>query len=162
VIAQVTELLGRTPRGLEDVAAYDAHGVPSVIRVASLVDERPFPTLYWLIDRDLCYRIDQLEASGLIAQFQAQVDADIALQNKLAADHALHIEKRLQFMSSDVRDSLEALGYLDVLQKKGIGGIGDFTRIRCLHTWYGAHRIDPNTIGEMLDAHWRSLNTQQR
>ena len=76
VVAQVAELLGREPRGLEAVAANGPDGEPRVIRVAALVDGKPFPTLFWLVDPDLVYRIDREEAGGLIARFQQQVDDD--------------------------------------------------------------------------------------
>ena len=57
-IGKVAVLLGRKPRGLEDIPVTQANGQPMVIRVASLVEEKPFPTLFWLIDPALCYRID--------------------------------------------------------------------------------------------------------
>ena len=76
IVGQVTDLLGRNPRGLRAVEVVNDAGEPSVIRVASVVDYKPFPTLFWLIDRTLCYRIDQLEASGLIRILQDQVDED--------------------------------------------------------------------------------------
>ena len=72
VRARVATLLGREPRGLEAVALAAADGNPMVIRVASLVDDKPFPTLFWLVDPALNYRIDQVEAGGLIKQFQHQ------------------------------------------------------------------------------------------
>ena len=70
IVNQVAVLLGRAPRGLEDIAVAGPAGEPVVIRVASLVEDKPFPTLFWLVDPVLCYRIDQLEAGGLIKQFQ--------------------------------------------------------------------------------------------
>ena len=66
----VARLLGREPRGLRGVPVLDKDGQPAVIRVAPLVDGKPFPTLFWLVDPELCYRIDQAEASGLIQHFQ--------------------------------------------------------------------------------------------
>ena len=30
------------------------------------------------------------------------------------------------------------------LDERGIGGISEPTRIRCLHTWYAAHLVTPN------------------
>ncbi len=53
------------------------------------------------------------------------------------------------------RQRLAALGFGEVLDHKGIGGIADRKRIRCLHTWYAAHLVVPNTIGTMLDGWWR-------
>ena len=47
--ARIAQLLGREPRGLEEVAVAHPDGEPVVIRVASLVAEKPFPTLFWLV-----------------------------------------------------------------------------------------------------------------
>lgn len=152
---QVAALLGREPRGLEGVAVADPGGHPRVIRVASLVDDKPFPTLFWLVDKDLSYRIDQLEARGLIKQFQRRVDEDEGLQQRMRADHRAHIQLREQYMADAVRQRLATLGFSEVFSSKGIGGIGDFTRIRCFHTWYAAHLVVPNTVGTMLDDWWR-------
>ena len=125
-----------------------------VIRVASLVDDKPFPTLFWLLDPDLCYRIDQLEASGLIKQLQQRIDQDTAVQAAMGNDHRAHIQLREDYMSPQVRQRLHELGFSEVLKSKGIGGIADYSRIRCLHTWYGAHLVVPNTVGAMLDDWW--------
>ena len=150
----VARLLGREPRGLRDVPVLDGNGQPAVIRVAPLVDGKPFPTLFWLVDPKLCYRIDQAEASGLIQQLQGRVDADESLRAAMTADHKGYIALRNQYMGEQERQSLQELGYYDVLQARGVGGIADFTRIRCLHTWYGAHLVKANTIGKLLDTHW--------
>lgn len=150
----IGRLLGREPRGLRDVPVQDGQGRPVVIRVASLVDRKPFPTLFWLVDPELNYRIDQEEAGGLIARLQARVDADSALQDAMRSDHRAHIALRNTHMESEERVALQALGFYEILQKRGIGGIADFTRIRCLHTWYGAHLVEANTIGRLLDEHW--------
>lgn len=153
--ARVTSLLGREPRGLRAIAASSPAGEPMVIRVASLVDGKPFPTLFWLVDPALCYRIDRAEAGGLIARLQAQVDADPALQAAMARDHAAHIALRAGFLDPAERQQLEGLGFAAVMRERGIGGIADFTRIRCLHTWYAAHLVVPNTVGKLLEAWWR-------
>jgi hypothetical protein len=154
-LAQVTDLLGREPRGLEAIAVSAQDGAPMVIRVSALVDGKPFPTLFWLVDRDLCYRIDRAEAGGLIARFQARVDADQALQEALREDHLAYIRLREEFMSPEAREGLARSGYSGVLARRGVGGIADFSRIRCLHTWYAAHLVLPNTVGAMLDDWWR-------
>lgn len=152
--ATVATLLGREPRGLEDIPVLDDGGKPRVIRVASLVEGRPFPTLFWLVDPVLNYRIDQEEARGLIKDFQALVNADPGMQLSMRADHAAHIRLRDSFLAAEDRSALQAAGFAAVLRERGIGGIADFTRIRCLHTWYAAHLVVPNTIGELLDRHW--------
>lgn len=151
---RVGELLGRKPRGLEAVPVIDEKGGPVVIRVASLVDDKPFPTLFWLVDPQLGLRIDREEAGGLIARLQRQIDASASLQAGMREDHERHIALRDSYLSRQDRQRLEALGFGAVLQQKGIGGLGDFGRIRCLHTWYAAHLVEPNTVGRLLDEHW--------
>jgi len=125
-----------------------------VIRVASLVDGAPFPNLFWLIDTALVYRIDCDEAGGLIHRLQERVDDDPALQSNMKSDHRAHIELRNSHMTAAIETQLRSGKYYKVLQQRGIGGIADFGRIRCLHTWYAAHLVVPNTIGRMLDQTW--------
>ena len=130
-----------------------------VIQVASLVDDKPFPTLFWLVDPDLNYRIDRLEASGLIAALQSRIDANPELQAAMAEDHLAHIALRNQLMPDAEHRRLVELGFYDSLQTRGIGGIENATRIRCLHTWYAAHLVVPNTVGRLLDEYWGSDTT---
>lgn len=153
-LEQVTRLLGREPRGLRQIMVFGQTGAPAVIRVASLVDGKPFPTLYWLIDSELCLRIDRMEASGCIAQLQTEVDESPELRARMLSDHRSHQRARDQFLSVLERQFLSAQGMLDALDKRGIGGIAEPDRIRCLHTWYAAHLVTPNCIGERLDAMW--------
>ncbi len=150
---RIAALLGREPRGLEAIAVAKDDGEPQVIRVASLVDDRPFPTLFWLVDPDICYRLDQLEAGGLIARLQQRVDSEPELQQSMIADHQAHIQLRDRYISDAQRQRLVQLNYERVLSSKGIGGIADFSRIRCLHTWFAAHLVEPNTIGLLLETH---------
>lgn len=152
---RIAELLGREPRGLEDVAVAAPDGEPRVIRVSALVDDKPFPTLFWLVDPRLCYRIDQAEAGGLIKRLQARIDADPALQLAMREDNLAYIRQRDQYMDEGTRRQLQDLGYAAVMSEKGIGGLGDFSRIRCLHTWYAAHLVTPNTVGRLLEEWWR-------
>jgi len=156
-VQQVADLLGRTPRGLVSILIRSDIGLPVVIQVASLIDAKPFPTLIWLVDKKINYEIDQLEAAGVIARYQTAVDESQELQESLAQDHQKHIDLRKQLMPPKHRAELKSLGYMETLDKRGIGGIENFTRIRCLHTYYAAHLIQPNIIGTMVESHWQSL-----
>ena len=149
--ARVAELLGREPRGLRAVAVSDERGDPLVIRVASVVDGKPFPTLYWLLGEAICLRIDRLEATGCIAALQERVVASKSLQQAMRADHARHRQERDGFLSSEERAHLVAQGMLSALDARGIGGIAEPSRIRCLHTWYAAHLVNANAVGELID-----------
>ena len=149
--ARVAVLLGREPRGLRAISVADTRGEPLVIRVASVVDEKPFPTLYWLVGAELCLRIDRLEAAGWIARLQDRVDVSKTLQQAMHDDHACHRKERLRFLSDAERQLLSEKGMQAALDERGIGGISEPTRIRCLHTWYAAHLVTPNTIGQLVD-----------
>lgn len=155
LVQQVADLLGRQPRGLEDIPVSRPDGTPMVIRVASLVDDKPFPTLFWLIDPELCYRIDQAEAAGLVKELQGIIDLNPDLQDRMREDNRAYIRLREGFISDVISHRLQQLGFGDVLAGKGIGGIAHFTRIRCLHTWYAAHLVVANAVGEMLDEWWQ-------
>jgi len=150
-IAAVDALLGRPARGLRNIPVTDENGAPRVIQVASLVENKPFPTLFWLVDPVLNYRIDQLEARGLIAELQQRIDESETLQDSMRKDHEAHIALRNELMQAQDRSKLEQQGYFESLQKRGIGGIENFSRIRCLHTWYAAHLVEANTVGQLLD-----------
>ena len=149
--ARVAVLLGREPRGLRAIPVADECGDPLVIRVASVVDDKPFPTLYWLVGAELCLRIDRLEAAGWIARLQDRVDASTTLRQAMQDDHARHREARSRFLSDAERQLLSERGMQAALDERGIGGISEPTRIRCLHTWYAAHLVSPNTIGRLID-----------
>ena len=155
-LALVTERLGRAPRGLRGVAVVDESGAPMVIRVASLVDGKPFPTLFWLIDPELSLRIDREEAGGRIATIQAMVDDSASLREALEEDHRKHIALRASFLNDAEKAQLRSQGQWSALAERGVGGIANFTRIRCLHTWYAAHLVVPNTVGHLLEASWVS------
>ena len=148
---RIAALLGREPRGLRAVAVVDAEGEAIVIRVAWVVDSKPFPTLYWLIDSDLSLQIDRLEATGWLARLQAQVNQSDALQRAMRADHERYKIARERFLTAEEAEYLEQRGMRAALDERGIGGIGESHRIRCLHTWYAAHLVTPNAIGALVD-----------
>ena len=148
---RVATLLGRDPRGLRAIPVLDGEGEPLVIRVASIVDGKPFPTLYWLVGSDICLRIDRLEAAGAIAELQRRVDTSEVLRSAMLEDHARHRKERAGFLSSEERQVLQARGMQAALDERGIGGIAEPDRIRCLHTWYAAHLVTPNAVGTLVD-----------
>ena len=147
----VTERLGREPRGFCDVSAFNSQGKPAVIRVSSVVDGKPFPTLFWLIDADISLKIDRLEAAGWIAKLQRDVDISATLQEQMALAHEAHKRLRETFLSEAERTLLTDRGMMSALADRGIGGIKEPNRIRCLHTWYAAHMVEANCICSAID-----------
>ena len=151
-IEDVTSLLGRKPRGLRTIPIRTASGEPVVLQVASLVDDKPFPTLFWLVNPQLNIAIDRLEAAGVIGLLQQKLDAEPIYQHQLADAHRAYIQLRSCLMTDDERRRIQRLGFESVFEQRGIGGIENFNRIRCLHTYYAAHLISPNLIGQWLEA----------
>ena len=141
--------------GLQEVSARNAAGKPSVVRVASLVKGKPFPTLFWLIDPELVKRISGEEAMGRITEFQLRVDESADLRASMEADHRQYIALRQELTPPDMREEIVRLGYDRLLSERGIGGLEKYDRIRCFHTWYAAHLVRPNTIGRMMDQLWQ-------
>lgn len=152
-IARVKALLGREPRGLLAIEVFDRRSEPAVLRVAPLVDNKPFPTLFWLVHPEICYWLDGLEAKGVISELQAEVDRSEGFKAAMVDYHHWYIKERWASAEDELVDRIKELGYEPALNKKGVGGLGDYARVRCLHTWYGAHLVRPNPVGEWLDAH---------
>jgi len=152
--SNVKALLGRTPRGLAAINVRTKTGLPVVTQVESMVNKKPFPTLFWLVDKQLNYEIDKLEAGGLIARLQARIDSSPELQQSMNQDHLEHIKLRDELMLPEHKAVLNDLGFSRVFETRGIGGIENFTRIRCLHTYYASHLVVPNTVGTLLDEYW--------
>ena len=147
----ICEVLGRDPRGLRDIVASDQAGRPSVIQVAAVVEGKPFPTLFWLIDPIMNLAIDRLEAQGVIAQLQARVNASQELRDEMLEDHRKHRALRDLAITTEERQFLEVSGMISAFTQRGIGGIKEPDRVRCLHTWYAAHCVEANAIGTLVD-----------
>jgi len=107
----------------------------------------PFPTLYWLADEDLVKRISHVEREGWIKRFEAQIAADPELAASFRADHERYIEQRWAMLREEDREHAEKLG----LKERGIGGLANFGKIKCLHLQYAHHLADRNTVGRLMD-----------
>ncbi|MHC4938361.1 MAG: DUF501 domain-containing protein [Planctomycetota bacterium] len=114
------------------------------------IDERPtpFPTLYWLADEDLVKRISHVEREGWIKRFEARIAADPELAGAYRSDHESYIEDRWALLTEEDRPHAERLG----LRERGIGGLLDFGKIKCLHLQYAHHLARSNTVGELMEA----------
>jgi len=66
-------------------------------------------------------------------------------------EHDAHKRLRSTFLTESERALLESAGMMAALSDRGIGGIKEPDRIRCLHTWYAAHMVEPNCIGAAVD-----------
>ncbi|WP_251976940.1 DUF501 domain-containing protein [Salinicola avicenniae] len=151
-LAVITEQLGRPPRGLEAVAATDSTGRPLVLRMAPIVDDAPFPTLYWLSCERLKVVLSRLEAAGVIKELEASLQRDPEWLASYHASHEDYVRQRWEFMTDAQRDEIEQRGFGELMRRRGVGGITNWDQVRCLHTQYAHHLCGDNAIGRWLDA----------
>ncbi|ANF56922.1 DUF501 domain-containing protein [Halotalea alkalilenta] len=150
----IAEQLGRTPRGIQAVTAIDGEGTPLALRMHSLVDDAPFPTLYWLCSERLKIELSHLEADGVIKALEAHLLEDPALLADYHRSHEAYVADRWRYMDEATRVRIEELGFESPLRERGVGGISNWNQVRCLHTQYAHHLSTDNAIGRWIDAHY--------
>ena len=150
-LLRIEKLLGRQPRGLEQLRLHARSNEPAVIDVAPLVNDKPFPTRFWLVEPSIVLWLSRLEAEGVIARLQAIVDSSASIRDAMRSSHDWYKQIRRSSMTDQQQARLRELGFSNAFERKGIGGIADHDRVRCLHTWYAAHLVHSNPIGEILD-----------
>jgi len=148
----IEQQLGRTPRGLVGIAHQTEDGIPVVLQMRSLVDDQPFPTLYWLSSKDLHRALARIEDQGWVKSIEAELAEEGELYQAYQQDQRAYVEARWQAMTAEDRSRIEALGFLDLFNRYGIGGIANWGKVRCLHMQYAQHLVMGNAIGRRLDA----------
>lgn len=143
--------LGRKPRGIKDLAYLTERGVPVVLQMRSLVDDKPFPTLYWLCSRDLYQMIAEIETAGGVKRIEQLLADDDTLRQRYFQQQQAYVERRWQAMTAEDRQRIEELGFSTLFAKYGIGGIAQWDKVRCLHMQYAHHLVGDNLVGEWMD-----------
>jgi len=142
--------IGRQPRGVSGVPVRCSYGYPQVIRVRPLVEGKPFPTLFWLTCPYLAKEIDRLEADGWIGRLERRMVEDDRLQECVERAHERYIELRSALLTGEDRRSIEDGGLESGLLGKGIGGIADRHRLKCLHLHVAHALAEENPVGAIV------------
>ena len=150
-LAIIEQQIGRAPIGLIDIAHATKTGVPVVLRMAPLVDNKPFPTLYWLCSKDLHKAINQLETQGLVKALEQRLQDEPEWMAAYQANHQAYVQARWNNCTKEDKQALTDLGFSALFDSYGIGGIRDWQQIRCLHMHYAHHLCGDNVIGQWLD-----------
>lgn len=117
----VSRQLGRPARNILAIAARCICGNPIVVQTSPrLEDGTPFPTVYYLTLPAATSAISTLEAEGLMAELQGQLQVDDELQKKYLEAHENYLKDR------------EALGQVSEIEGISAGGMP--TRVKCLHS----------------------------
>ncbi len=126
-IDEVTRQLGRPARGVIGIAARCVCGKPTVVAThPRLPDGTPFPTLYYLSHPAATASISTLEATGVMTELSAELDADDGLAGAYRAAHDAYLADR-----ESIEDVPEIAGF-------SAGGMPD--RVKCLHA-LAAHAL---------------------
>jgi uncharacterized protein len=146
----IARQIGRAPRGEYSIVQRCPHGFPRVLRVPPLVDGAPFPTLYWLSCPFLCRAVSDLEAAGWVSRLERRVAEEPELRAALERAHDAYIAERRRFLSAGAEEVLAESGRLRLLDERGIGGIADRTRLKCLHLHVAHAVVGENPIGSVV------------
>ena len=156
----ISEQLGREPRGIIKIAAESANGIPLVLQMRSLVDDTPFPTLYWLSSKTLHKAIGKLETQGWVKTIEQRIEQDKGLREAFLQHQRNYVASRWQKMLPEDKSRIEELGFTELFDQYGIGGIKQWHKVRCLHMQYAHHLAERNVIGELMDEEFQ-LNQLQ-
>ncbi len=141
-LAVIRWQLGRSPRGVVRIARDCPHGYPQVTVNRPLLrrdsDFEVFPTLFWLTCPYLVREVGRLEAKGLVKEFEARLEEDPGLLARYRRAHEEYREERLSLMGADEKKFLREVGAWDAVET-GIGGLRNFTRVKCLHAQLAHH-----------------------
>lgn len=159
-LATIEKQLGRKPRGLLDIVHRDQSGVPVVLLINPLVENKPFPTLYWLSHKKIHESISKIEQTGWIKYLENDLIANSPeIQTRLlkdAKDYKLQRWKVFQKYNSMDNVSHK---FKETIQSTGIGGLQDDLRVRCLHMHYAHFLIGSNIIGELLVKEFKEITS---
>jgi hypothetical protein len=141
--------LGRSPRGVVEIAARCACLRPIVVRTAPrLPDGQPFPTTFYLNSPNAVAGAARLEGGGVMADMNRRLETDPVLAAAHRAAHADYLARRAE------------LGHVSEIEGISAGGMP--TRVKCLHA-LAAHALAAgpgvNALGDetlvRLAAWWR-------
>ncbi len=149
--------LGRSPRNLIEVKKRCFNNYPQVIVTHPILEKETelsiFPTTFWLTCPQLKYMIDKLENQGLIDKFQQKMVNDKKFAEQIKKSHQEYANYRLKLIDNNKLEEIKEKydGQYQVLKKSGVGGILEFSGIKCLHTHYADYLArEENPIGKLV------------
>ncbi len=146
----IEKQLGRGVSNVLNIEKRCIYGYPQVIKSFPLKDGKPFPTLYWLTCPYLVEEVSKLEAQQKITEIEKIIQNNPELKRKMIRVHKEEIEKRMKLLEEKINSLPENM--IKKLKETGIGGIEDFSRIKCLHLHYASYLVgENNPVGEIVD-----------
>ncbi|MDD4904009.1 MAG: DUF501 domain-containing protein [Candidatus Bipolaricaulis sp.] len=149
----IAHQIGRSPRGVDGVARRCRFGCPQAVAVHPVVDGSPFPTLYWLTCPYLREAVSALESDGWVSRLEDALCRNDRLRTAFERAQQAYREQRAARLSAGDRQRLLDRGMLEGFLAKGIGGVADFGRVKCLHAHVAHALVGENPIGDLVLAH---------
>lgn len=144
-LAEIHELLGKKPDNCLRVIR-DSHR-PVVLLSDPLSKGLPFPTLFWLAGTIEKKLVSEVEAVGTIKE----LEADPEVQELVKKDHELYRDLRIKLYEMNHSPLTKEDKFYKSIYETGIGGVQDFTRIRCLHMHTAFHLVMNTNLGKYLN-----------
>ncbi len=142
--------LGRnTLSPIVKVAKRCREGFPQVVFNFPTKDGKTwFPTIFWLTCPYLHYEVSKIENTGAIKKLEAEIARSPFLRKKLLEDQKVCLHIRDAYFSF-----LRAYDpYGEKFFKRGIGGVSNLLKIKCLHLHYAFFLANrKGTIGELIN-----------
>ncbi|PNR91315.1 hypothetical protein HWHPT5561_07245 [Petrotoga sp. HWH.PT.55.6.1] len=148
----IEKQLGRCVSNVLTIGKRCIYGYPQVIKSFPLKDGKPFPTLYWLTCPYLVEEVSKLEAQQKIAEIEKMIQNDPGLKQQMIRAHEVEIEKRMKLLGEKINSLPENM--IKKLKETGIGGIEDFSKIKCLHLHYASYLDgENNPAGKIVNSY---------
>jgi hypothetical protein len=129
-----------------------------VIKVYPLLRDsskiEPFPTLFWLTCPFLAEQLSALEYQGYIKRLEQLLAEDERLRQEYYQNHRDYIAERWAALTEEDKALIEREGLTQVLKERGIGGLADWSKIKCLHLHYAHHLARGNIVGRWVENHF--------
>ena len=150
-ISEVRDLIGRYPEGMHAVVKH--HGKIITVVSNTIIREKPFPTLFWLVDRDATKKISAIESTGLIKE----LEADNEIVELMKEDNRIYAELRSFYHEKNNSPLTSDSPFYKTIYQTGAGGLQDHGRIRCLHLHMAYHYSIGSQFGEYLTTRFPEL-----
>jgi len=155
----IEETLGRIPRGILAVSSRSPDGLPVALKMKCVVEKAPFPTHFWLCHALLIEKINFLESQRIVKPMEELIETDNGLAALFLADQKRYQQIRNKCLTEEDIKHLSTINILDQFKdKRGIGGIENLQKIRCLHMQIAHLVSDANVIGQWLQDKFDLLN----
>lgn len=157
-LQMIESWIGRKPSDIHGVAVRKETGQPIVVANHPIrkigARYEPFPTLYWLVEPKLAAEISNIERLGGVGEIDSMLRADETRMRSHLRDNKQYAQARWGMINAKEVRVAKEIGFMDVLENTGIGGVANHASVKCLHAQYAYHlaKYDTGTtVGRLME-----------